>query len=396
MIGFHYQRSDGVTAAEDFVTRLRSIGDAIGGTGPALVCVILDGENCWEHYPGGGVPFLRSLYQRCTTARSIRPWTIGEYLDRFPPSDSLPHLFAGSWISHNFAIWVGHEEDNSAWDALHRAREFLMEHGAPTAEPPAVDHGANEKSTSPSPLQRAWDELYIAEGSDWFWWYGDDHSSAQDALFDYLFRKHLQNIYQLLGETPPNDLETPISRRAPQRSVHTQPRALLNVKIDGRTTFFEWASGGRYTCADERGTMAMGVRGPIKELYFGFSLRDLFLRVDFESAARSVLPYFDALRIGFIEPSGWELEIDHPARRQQSTRLLHREQEVAAPGLLLGIDQIVECAIGFDRLGVGIDEPLQFYIEILEGRQSRDRAPRQGSIKIKRPTSDFERIMWDV
>ena len=24
----------------------------------ALVSVILDGENCWEHYPGGGVPFL--------------------------------------------------------------------------------------------------------------------------------------------------------------------------------------------------------------------------------------------------------------------------------------------------------------------------------------------------
>ena len=56
--------------------------------------------------------------------------------------------------------------------------------------------------TTPTTLARAWDEMYIAEGSDWFWWYGDDHSSALDALFDHLFRKHLRNVYTLLGRRP--------------------------------------------------------------------------------------------------------------------------------------------------------------------------------------------------
>jgi len=23
--------------------------------------------------------------------------------------------------------------------------------------------------------EAAWKEIYVAEGSDWFWWYGDDH-----------------------------------------------------------------------------------------------------------------------------------------------------------------------------------------------------------------------------
>src|SRR5206468_64794 len=124
-----------------------------------------------------------------------------------------------------------------------------------------------EESALPNPrtpLERAWEEVYIAEGSDWFWWFGDDHSSAQDALFDYLFRKHLQNVYQLLGDTPPAELARPISRSG-QRQIHSLPRSFLNVKIDGRETFFEWANAGRYVCQAERGTMAMVTRGPLRE-----------------------------------------------------------------------------------------------------------------------------------
>src|SRR5439155_8048321 len=113
--------------------------------------------------------------------------------------------------------------------------------------------------------EKAWQELYIAEGSDWFWWYGDDHSCAQDALFDYLFRKHLQNVYLLLGDVPPPDLARPISRRG-QKAIHTLPRSFLEVRIDGRHTFFEWLNAGRYTCQNERGTMAMAAQGPLKDV----------------------------------------------------------------------------------------------------------------------------------
>jgi alpha-amylase/alpha-mannosidase (GH57 family) len=127
MIGFHYQRSEPAAAAEDFLRHLHNIGQAASGSEPALVSVILDGENCWEHYPGGGVTFLRELYRRATTTPGIRPVALGAHLEQHPPRDALPHLFAGSWIHHNFAIWVGHEEDNTAWDALHRAREHLRE-----------------------------------------------------------------------------------------------------------------------------------------------------------------------------------------------------------------------------------------------------------------------------
>ena len=111
---------------------------------------------------------------------------MSDYLERHPPTETLPRLFAGSWIGHNFAIWVGHDEDNTAWDALHAAREYLLrrqkemtrgksQNQATTAPPDPIKFPFPKPTT---PLERAWRELYIAEGSDWFWWYGDDHSSA--------------------------------------------------------------------------------------------------------------------------------------------------------------------------------------------------------------------------
>ena len=84
-IGFHYQRTDPAAAAEDFVHHLQEIGKAVTGPQPALVNVILDGENCWEHYPGGGVAFLRSLYKNCVSGRAIRPVKIGDFLQEHPP-----------------------------------------------------------------------------------------------------------------------------------------------------------------------------------------------------------------------------------------------------------------------------------------------------------------------
>jgi alpha-amylase/alpha-mannosidase (GH57 family) len=401
LIGFQYHRSKPEAAADDFLGHLHGIGQAVSGNGPALVSVILDGENCWEHYPGGGVEFLRALYRRCTQDPHVRTVSVGAFLEQYPPRDTLPHLFAGSWINHNFAIWVGHEEDNTAWDALHRTREYLK---TKETEKPGAETAAAVA------LQRAWEEIYIAEGSDWFWWYGEDHSSSQDALFDYLFRKHLQNVYLLLGDQPPPELGRPIKLRV-RRAIHTLPRSFLEVKIDGRQTFFEWISAGRYTCRNERGTMAMVTRGPIKDVYFGFNLQALLIRIDFEAPARVALAAFDTLRIGFVEPAGYAVDVDLAPWRAGSvsdrsapvadapgspTTLLRQGKVVDAPDIEVGIDQIAELAIPFARLGVKVDQPVQFFVEVLEGGRSRDRAPREGTINLACPSPDFERIMWDV
>ncbi len=398
LIGFHYQRSEPNAAAEDFLGCLHGIGQVVQDDRPALVSVILDGENCWEHYPGGGVAFLRALYERCVSTPNVRTVRIGDYLEQHPPRETLPRLFAGSWISHNFAIWIGHEEDNTAWDALHRTREYLLKQSnvSFSGEPPAsADSALAGGSRLNEALRRAWEELYIAEGSDWFWWYGDDHASAQDALFDYLFRKHLRNVYLLLGDAPPPDLERPIKRGA-QRAHYTAPRAFLEVKIDGRYTFFEWVGAGRYTCQNERGTMAQATRGPLQELFFGFDLHRLLLRIDCDGPARTALVDYEVLRVSFLAPALYEVLVHQPGRPGERIELLHEGVPVTAPRLAWGVDQVAELAVPFDDLGIEVDQEIQLFVELLQGGQSRDRAPREGVIVLARPSIDFERIMWDV
>jgi hypothetical protein len=168
------------------------------------------------------------------------------------------------------------------------------------------------------------------------------------------------------------------------------------VNIDGRYTFFEWVSAGHYSCHNERGTMAMAMKGPLRDVYFGFDLVRLLVRVDCDDPARAALGDFDVWRIGFAEPSGYEVSIEAPGRPEQQVRLFCNGEEIPGPGLQAGVDRIAETAIPFDLLGIEVDQPVQFFVELVSAGQSRDRAPRQGTINVNRPSPDFERIMWDV
>ena len=110
----------------DFIGKLEAIGNATGGNAghrPTLVSIILDGENCWEYYPNAGVEFLRGVYRRVVQHPKIKPVRIADYLARYPATDKIGHLFPGSWIQHNFGIWIGHPECNRAWDLLFETRQ---------------------------------------------------------------------------------------------------------------------------------------------------------------------------------------------------------------------------------------------------------------------------------
>jgi hypothetical protein len=142
--------------------------------------------------------------------------------------------------------------------------------------------------------------------------------------------------------------------------------------------------------------MAMATRGPLSELYFGFDVHRLFVRLDCEGPARAALGAFDSVRVGFLEPAGFEVRIDNPGRKDESVRLLRGGARAVAPGLEASIGQIAEVAVPFDALGVPVGGPVHFFVDVLEAEQSRDRAPREGTITLSRPSPDFERIMWDV
>jgi alpha-amylase/alpha-mannosidase (GH57 family) len=264
LIGFVYSRMDPQAAAHDLHQRIKAAGRSSGHR-PAMVSVILDGENAWEYYPGNGREFLKAFYGRIAADPDLRAVTASEALKVTEPG-VLSHIVPGSWINANYDVWIGADEDNRAWDLLNEARDFY----ARRADSPQV---------TPENRRLAQQELWVAEGSDWCWWYGPEHSTANDEEFDLLYRKHLSNIYRLLGGSPADELAVPIKRpRVRARTV--APSAQIEPKIDGRvTTYFEWMGAG--ICQpDYRSGSMHGVVELVEALYYGYSEKAVFLRVD--------------------------------------------------------------------------------------------------------------------
>ncbi|HEY2839276.1 MAG TPA: glycoside hydrolase family 57 protein [Pirellulales bacterium] len=385
-IGFHYQRYQAEQAVDDFLGKIEAIGHATtaNGSRPSLVSIILDGENCWEYYPNGGVDFLRKLYRRVVAHPKIKPVRVRDYLARHPATDRIGELFAGSWIGHNFGIWIGHPECNRAWDLLFETREHLV-------------RAVKEGDKTPEQLARAWEELYIAEGSDWFWWFGDDHSSAQDELFDRLFRRHLQNVYTVLDEPAPAELARPISENHPQPRLATEPTSFLNVRVDGRRSYFEWLNAGHCAASGSRGAMSMVSEGRLSDVYFGCDEENLFIRCDARlGAARERLADVDELRVVFYQPAGFELLVARPSWTEPPALLHFDGLPAPSVGVEAACDSILELAIPFRALGVEIDARLSFVVELFAAGQSLEKLPHEGAIETTVPSADFELIMWQA
>jgi alpha-amylase/alpha-mannosidase (GH57 family) len=247
-IGFVYQRWDAADAADDFIEQIRSAAANARGSGPALVTVILDGENCWEGYEEDGGPFLAALYERLSAHPSIEPVTVSDALERMPPKDVLLRVPVGSWIRDDLAIWIGSAEKNAAWAALRDARALLGAKGA-------------------SAPREAWEAILAAEGSDWFWWYGDDHESDHKSVFDELFRSRLLAVYEALGVEPPAALHQSFkgTTRAPE--------------IEG-----DWAGASRYDAGAAEGAMHRVV-GWIAGVRWRVAGDELRVRVDGRAGA---------------------------------------------------------------------------------------------------------------
>ncbi|MEW5766303.1 MAG: glycoside hydrolase family 57 protein [bacterium] len=200
LLSFEYWQWDTEEAVADLMGRLHVIRKIVNNfPGDHLVAIIMDGENAWEYYENDGWDFLGLLYQKLSADLWIKTVTASEYLKDHPPAETLPRLFPGSWINNNFKIWIGHEEDNTAWNYLYAARQALVKF-----EQEAKGQ-ADQKAR-----EQAWQEIYIAEGSDWCWWYGEEHGSYNDREFDLLFRTHLMNVYRLIGQEIPTYLSQPI------------------------------------------------------------------------------------------------------------------------------------------------------------------------------------------
>jgi alpha-amylase/alpha-mannosidase (GH57 family) len=288
LVGFVYSRMGAETAAEDLHRRIRAIGDREPPGRTATISLILDGENAWEYYPENGREFLRHFYRCIEEDPNIQALTMSEAIAAVPDAPRMEGIFPASWINANFDVWIGHAEDVRAWDFLREAREAY--------ERAAARVGSASGSPSwAARSKRAYEAILAAEGSDWCWWYGPEHGSANDAEFDALYRKHLTEIYNAIGEHPPDALAHPI-KHIPERARWEAPSAFLDVKVDGReSNYFEWLGAG-ICITDQRGGSMHGRQYVLGDFYYGFGRTHFYLRVDPIPEAIAEMPEFQ-LRI---------------------------------------------------------------------------------------------------
>jgi len=271
-IGFTYSNWNAADAVNDYLGKLRNIKNSLirhygeDIMNHAVVPVILDGENCWEFYPENGIYFLKELYGRLSESNEFVTVTMSEVIteESLNYHKPLKHIMAGSWINGDFRIWMGHKEHVEAWNILNKARNSIE---------------SLSSKLSKETVTKAMNEIYIAEGSDWFWWYGDSHFAPNKYDFDDLFRWHIKQVYQILGMDIPENVEIPINEVRRISSVR-QPESRITPVLDGRDEFdYFWKKAGYY---DAKTAMSvMHQLGEImKSLMFCNDESSLFVRLD--------------------------------------------------------------------------------------------------------------------
>ncbi len=376
LVGFVYSRMDAAAAAEDLYRRIRAIGERVQIGRPITVSLILDGENAWEYFPGNGREFLRQFYRRIDQDPDIQALTASEAAaaaGQIPGNDGI---FPASWISANFDVWIGSGEDVKAWEHLQRARDFYARH---------ADAAAKALPMAPTAKQLAasYEAILAAEGSDWCWWYGPEHSSVNDAEFDAFYRKLLTEAYLSLGAEAPDALAEPIKRQ-PEMALVLPPSAYLAVKVDGReSTYFEWMGAGLYS-ADRRTSAMHGKLMLLHEIRYGFDEKRFHMRVDVFS---------DAL----ADMRNAEFRIT--LRTEQELRVVVRLEGGLVSGYLvessdlclLGPDEVVEVAFGRilevsvakEMFLLGDRKSFSLGVALWEGGLPVDVLPAEGMLEVQ-------------
>ncbi len=382
-VGFVYSGMPAQDAANHLIHSIKSSAQPVLDTGrDAVVSIILDGENAWEYYPHSGREFLRRFYDGLQRDPQIEAVTISEAIARHNPEQfgRLDRLVPGSWINANFNVWVGAPEDNRSWDLLSEARDYYDRHS---------------HRVSKAQRKLAWEELLIAEGSDWNWWYGPEHHSANDKDFDQLYRRHLSNVYYALEGAPPEELSVPIMSGVARPSYSPQT-AYVRVRVDGRiSSYFEWMGAASYT-SDQRTSAMHGKQFLLDAVYAGVDAVSVCGRLDFDGG----VPQGDYRIVVNLEASkqagcdSFRLQVDANGTRVQKWTLTNGDarRKLASysadngnrstNGVEVALGEIFEMRVPFELLGVEQGSKLRLRFALWCDDLPLDSLPLEGWIEL--------------
>jgi alpha-amylase/alpha-mannosidase (GH57 family) len=387
LIGFTYSQWETEKAVTDLCERLNAVKSNLGGDG-RVVSIILDGENAWEYYPNNAYDFLQGMYRGIAGSTTLRLTTCSDVLTETPFEGRLHTIFPGSWINGNYSIWIGHPEENRAWDLIVRAREAAVS-GHPLVAATLKSGEPSEDATAEMICR----SLYAAEGSDWFWWYGDDHFSPHSDRFDRLFRQHLMNIYRLLGQDPPRELLEPIKKKNPAGLVR-EPAAFIDPEISGRINdYFEWLAAGLYDLTRQGSAMHSSDR-MLQSLYYGYNKNSFFIRIDGVQDLSRLLKEDDLLNLHLIYDRDYRLPLQV---KNDEGLLLVKENGVWMPTNSFcswKISKTCEISIPLDSIKLKAGSKLFVSITLVRDNEEIGRWPSDAPLMLYYAGAEIELDNW--
>ena len=390
LLGFSFSQMKPEQAADIFVNYVRNVSANFNGNGRGTtVSVIMDGENAWESYPDNGEHFLRELFTRLKNDPEIKTTTFSDVIsggtDAFPV---VNNLCSGSWINGNYEIWIGNDEDNSAWGYLKRVRDFYAKYSRNHVVEPQIH----------AEVMRC---LYRAEGSDWFWWYGPQFSTENDWLFDRLFRRHLRRVYNLLGMNYPTFLDIPISSTS-GTSLLVEPTTEIDPVISGRNNgYYEWAGAGFFENSRKAGGAMYNSIKLVDRILYGFNREKLFFRIQLTNP----MHFYEHKKYyikGFVMDHQ-NIDFALPMVRIEKTPfLVHCSNESGRVADIVGageaaFDEVMEFSLYSKKIGLKAGEKAKVYFKILSNEGIElERIPGNGSVEVTVPDDAALFKLWDV
>lgn len=264
LISFEYANHEPKIAATDLYDRIKVIQNKLQSSPDSnhILTIAMDGENCWENYFEDGYTFLKEIYSMIEEDETLETVLISDYLAKEKHHKELKKIHSGSWINRNFQLWIGEPVKNLAWSYLKQVKEDLDEF---------IKSNPDNQN-----IELAHRELMIAQGSDWFWWYGEPNDSGQDHIFDYLFREHLRNVYRYLGVKPPTYLDYPLISIFTKPSRY--PKNTISPTIDGlqESDDEEWLNAG---CIDMPDGPVLKENKLFDRICYGVDENNFYLRL---------------------------------------------------------------------------------------------------------------------
>ncbi len=387
LIGFTYSRWQPEAAVEHFIGELARAADSTRLRCP-VITVAMDGENAWEHYLHGGMRFVELLYERLSVDGRFAVVTPGDVLADMEAGSvvagRLEGVRSGSWIDGTLRTWIGDPVKNRAWEALLAARQAVAAH-------------LERNHLGDAERAGILDLLDRAEASDWFWWFGEGHSSPYDGQFDLLFRHHLKAVYGAMGVEPPQELDSPLDTAHVKRVAVQMPVHLISPAVTGRDeSYYKWLSAGRVVF--EQGFFHRP-NYYIKELRFGFDSENLYFKVSGSGPMKSLIRerrlelVLHLVRPG---PDGVRFRMDGAGEvRAYCERRAGCVESMAE----VAVEQSIEIRVPLAALTSGplaVGQGVEFYLLVLQDGREIERFPTGDNVAYKFRGEELDAENWHV